>query len=152
MFDDILCNIKAHSAKVTESLSLENLRVRTSRLSDNFDSLKTHTTKLSESILTTLKKSAPRYLLVHQSDEPQTSILPADANAQGKHALKWPILVDNKMQWVTLSTDTGNTPNTDDDDDEDIVERFIRVISVDEEKSFTQVRHHKITFINVMPN
>jgi hypothetical protein len=151
MFEDILSNIKAHSAKVSESLSLENLRVRTSRLSDNFDALKTHTTKLSESIVTTLKKSAPRYMLVQQSDEPQTSFLPADASAQGKRELKWPILLDNKMQWITLSTDTENFPNGD-DDDEDIVERFIRVISVDEEKSFTQVRRHKITFINVIPN
>jgi hypothetical protein len=140
MFEDILSNIKAHSAKVSESLTLENLRVRTSRLSDNFDSLKTHTTKLSENIVTTLRKSAPRYLLVQQSDEPQTSVLPADANVQGKRELKWPVLVDNKMQWITFSTDTESIPNT---DEEDIVERFIRVISVDEEKSFTEVRHQK---------
>lgn len=149
MFDDILSNIKAHSAKVSGTLSFENLRQETARLSDNFDSLKTQTTRLSESIVTTLKKSAPRYLLVHKSDEPQTSCLHAVGNAQGECELKWPVLVGNKMQWISLSTDTEKTPDTDDDDD--IVERFIRVISVDEEKSFTQVRH-KIPFTDVTLN
>lgn len=149
MFEDILSNIKAHSAKVSGTLSFENLRQGTARLSDNFDSLKIQTTRLSESIATTLKKSTPRYLLVHKSDEPQTSCLHAVANAQGERDLKWPVLVDNKMQWISLSTDTENTPDTDDDDD--IVERFIRVISVDEEKSFTQVRH-KIPFTDVTLN
>lgn len=150
MFEDIVANIKAHSAKVSETLSFENLRQGTARLSDNFDSLKTQTTRLSESIVTTLKNSAPRYLLVHKSDEPQTSCLHAPVNAHGERELKWPVLVDNKMQWISLSTNTENTPNTD-DDDEDIVERFIRVISVDEENSFTQVRH-KIPFTDVMLN
>jgi hypothetical protein len=135
---------------VSETLNFENLRQGTARLSDNFDSLKTQTTRLSESIVTTLKKSAPRYLLVHKSDEPQANCLRTVANAQGERELKWPVLVDNKMQWISLSTDTENTPNTD-DDDEDIVERFIRVVSVDEEKSFTQVRH-KIPFTDVMLN
>jgi hypothetical protein len=139
MFEDIISNIKAHSAKVSESLSLENLRAQTSRFSDNFDSLKVQTTKLSENIVTTLKKSAPRYLLVSQSDEPENHSLNTDSNIQGKRELKWPVLVDNKMQWVTLPTDAGNVSNSDDEDD--IVERFIRVISVDEEKPFTQVRH-----------
>ena len=149
MFEGILSNIKAHSAKVSETLSFENLRQGTARLSDNFDSLKTQTTRLSESIVTTLKKSTPHYLLVHKS-EPQTSCLHAVKNAQGERELKWPVLVDNKMQWISLSTDKENTPNND-DDDEDIVDRFIRVISVDEEKSFTQVRH-KIPFTDVMLN
>jgi hypothetical protein len=137
MFEDILSNIKAHSAKVSESLSLENLRVQTSRFSDNFSSIKAQTTKLSENIVTTLKKSAPRYLLAPQSDDAEARLLPTDSLAQGKRELKWPVLVDNKMQWVTLPTDTGNVHNT--DDEEDIVERFIRVISLDEEKPVAQV-------------
>jgi len=149
MFEDILSNIKAHSAKVSETLSFENLRQGTACLSDNFDSLKTQT-RLSESIVTMLKKSAPRYLLVHESDEPHTSCLHAVVKAQGEREMKWPVLVDNKMQWISLSTDTENIPNTD-SNDEDIVERFIRVISVDEEKSFTQVRH-KFPFTDVMLN
>lgn len=126
MFEDIISNIKAHSAKVSDALSLENLRAQTSRFTDNFDNLKAQTTKLSENIVTTLKKSAPRYY--------------ADSNVQGKHELKWPVLVDNKMQWVTFPKNAGNILNSD-DEDEDIVERFIRVISLDEEKPFTQVRH-----------
>jgi hypothetical protein len=134
---------------VSETLSFENLRQGTARLSDNFDSLKTQTARLSESIVTTLKKSAPRYVLVNQSDEPETSCLHAIANARGKRELKWPVLVDNKRQWISLSTETENPPNT--DDDEERVERFIRVISVDEETSFTQVRY-KIPFVNVMLN
>lgn len=149
MFEGILSNIKAHSAKVSETLSFENLRQGTVHLSDNFDSLKTQT-RLSECFVTMLKKSAPRYLLVHRSDEPQTTCLHAVVNAQRERELKWSVLVDNKMQWISLSTDTENTPNTD-GDDEDIVERFIRVVSVDEEKSFTQVRH-KIPFTDVMLN
>jgi hypothetical protein len=127
MFEDIVSNFKAHSAKVSEALSLENLRAQTLRLTDNFDSLKVQTTKLSENIVATLKKSGPRYS--------------ADSNAQGKYELKWPVLVDNKMQWVTFPTNAGNVLNGD-GEDEDIIERFIRVISVDEEKPFTQVRNH----------
>ena len=69
--------------------------------------------------------------MVHKSDEPQTSCLHAVKNVQEERELKWPVHVDNKIQWISLSTDTENTPNTD-DDDEDIVERFSRVVSVDE--------------------
>lgn len=139
MFEDIFSNIKAHSAKLSESLTvLGNLRVQTTRFADNFDSLKAQTTKFSENIVTTLKKSSPRYLLVPQSDKPVSHVLPADRNAPEKRELKWPVLVDNRMRWVTFPPSTGNIPNT---DDEDIVERFIRVISVDEEKPVTQVRY-----------
>jgi hypothetical protein len=140
MFEDILSNIKAHSAKLSESLtSMGNLREQTTRFTDNFDSLKAQTTKLSENIVTTLKKSSPRYLLVSQSDESESRLLPTDSYAQGKRELKWPVLVDNRMQWITIPPNTGNIPST--DDDEDIVERFIRVISLDEEKPVTQVRY-----------
>ncbi|PNF23412.1 hypothetical protein B7P43_G10600 [Cryptotermes secundus] len=128
MFEDIISNIKAHSAKVSEALTLENLRAHTLRFTDNFDSLKVQTTKLSDNIVTTLKKSAPRYY--------------ADSKAQGKHELKWPVLVDNKMQWVTFPMNAGNISNCD-DEDEDIVERFIRVISLDEEKPFIQRRNDR---------
>jgi hypothetical protein len=137
MFEDIISNIKAHSAKVSEALSLENLRAQTLRLTDNFDSLKIQTTKLSENIVTALKKSAPR-------DS-------SDSNVAGKHELKWPVLVDNKMQWVTFPRNAGNvlSGGGGDDEDEDIVERFIRVISVDEEKPFTQVRNLMKSFIGM---
>ena len=143
MFQDILSNIKAHLAKASETLSFENVTQGTARLSDNFDSLKTQTITLSESTVTMLKKSAPRYLLVHKNDEPQTSCLHAVVNARGERELKWPVLVDNKMQWISLSADTEYIPNTD-DDDEDIAERFIRVISLDEEKSARSVPLHNI--------
>jgi hypothetical protein len=141
MFEDILSNIKAHSAKLSESLTgLGNLRVQTTRFTDNFDTFKAQTTKLSENIFTALKNSSTRYLQVPQGDESEPLSLPADSNSQGKRELKWPVLVDNKMRWITFLPATGSIPNTD-DDDEDIVERFIRVISVDEEKPVTQVRY-----------
>lgn len=150
MFEDILSNIKAHSAKLSESLtSLGNMRVQTTRFTDNFGSLKTQTTKLTENIVTTLKKS-PRYL-IPQSDEPESRVLPTDSNSQGKRELRWPVLVNNRMQWITFPQNTENVPNI--DDDEDIVERFIRVISLDEEKPVTQVRYLIMsTYDYVVPN
>ena len=59
MFEGILSNIKTHSGKVSEILNFENLRQGTASLSDNFDSLKTQTTRLSVSIVTKLKKNRP---------------------------------------------------------------------------------------------
>ncbi|PSN35611.1 hypothetical protein C0J52_24479 [Blattella germanica] len=137
MFEDILSNIKAHSAKVTESLSLENLRAQTTKFSDNFDNLKAQTTKISGNIVTTLKKNAPRYLLVPQNDtEPHnacTNLSPtSNCDSFSKRELKWPVLVDNKMQWVTIPSNVNNGEG--EEDEEDIVERFIRVITVDDEK------------------
>ena len=132
MFEDILTNIKAHSAKVTESLSLENLRAQGSKLTDNFDNLKAQTSKISGNIITTLKKSTPRYLLVSQNDDSPTQLVSENCNSPAKRELKWPVLVDNKMQWVTIPQRGASV-----EDEDDIVERFIRVISVEDEKPFT---------------
>ena len=129
MFEDILTNIRAHSAKVTESLSLENLRAQSTKLSDNFGNLKAQTSKFSGNIVTTLKKSAPRYLLVSQNDDTQIKVQPGSGDSLAKRELKWPILVDNKMQWVTIPQSADNF-----EDEDDIVERFIRVITVDDDK------------------
>lgn len=113
MFENLLSSVKLQSAKISE----------------NLDNIKSQTSKISEALFSTIKHSN---LYDRKTDNTHCS-----RNVpQRVRDLRWPVLLDNKMHWVTL----GSRQVDDNEEEEDIVEKFIRVINVDDDGT------HKVSF------
>ncbi|CAG2060685.1 unnamed protein product, partial [Timema podura] len=140
MFEGIMTNLKTNSKKVSESLNFENLRSQGTRFSENLDIMKSKTSRFSETILTTLKSTrVPPYLSSRYESNENISKSLGQYNTKdsgGRLELKWPVLVDNNMKWIT------RLPKTKSEEEEDIVDRFIRVISVDEDNESSLKRRN----------
>nr|CAD7451843.1 unnamed protein product [Timema tahoe] len=140
MFEGIMTNLKTNSKKVSESLNFENLRSHGTRFSENLDIIKSKTSRFSETILTTLKSTrVPPYLSSRYESNENISKSLGQYNTKdsgGRRELKWPVLVDNNMKWIT------RLPKTKSEEEEDIVDRFIRVISVDEDNESSLKRRN----------
>lgn len=134
MFENIIHNVKSHSAKLSETLNIENLRSQTTRLSENVENIKNHTSRLSDNLMLTLKKSKFSNFFPVSEDTCHISQQPVTDKSPQNRVLKWPVLVDNKMQWITLQPN-GLEEVEEEEEEEDIVARFIRVITPEDDSS-----------------
>ncbi|KAG7167898.1 Schwannomin-interacting protein 1-like 1, partial [Homarus americanus] len=91
----------------------------------NLQSIKSHTTKVSTRVFTSLKSQSGRVSKLLWNDGRAEGNEGTSSKARGPpptllEQLKWPVLVDNKKRWLSYVNRA--------DEEEDIVEKFIRVI------------------------
>ena len=131
MFENFVTNIKTGSARITESLSVENLKSKTTKLSETLDNLKTTVINKTNSLSSYLSEA------VDIRDGPTKTISTPNLNGAyvrsriSDHNLMWPVLVENQMRWVNYQ------PSYDDDEDSviepDIIDKFVRVVNMGDE-------------------
>jgi len=101
MLENIFVNVRNHSAKMTGSLSVDNLKEHTAKFSDSIDSLRSKLRTNSSRVTSYLSSvNQDNYL-----DQPYSD----------------------------LPIDRGNPHNLPSDDEENIVGKFIRVITIDDD-------------------
>lgn len=124
MFESFVSNIRSHSNRLTNSLSMENFKLKASETLDN---LKSNLTDTTNSISLYFNDEQPR-------KGPSKTISTPNLNkfCNDKTNLKWPVLVDNKMVWIDYETYQNEL--AEDDEEPDIVDRFVRVISVNDDE------------------
>lgn len=123
MFESIVSNLKSHSFRLTESISLDNIKLKAS---ESLDNLKSNIPELTGSVSMYFNKP-------HNSPSKNTPspILKKDSIFQNKPILKWPVLVNNQTVWVDY--DTYQNELEEEEEEYDIVDRFVRVISLGED-------------------
>lgn len=123
MFESFVSNIRSHSNRLTNSLSMENFKLKASETLDN---LKSNLTDTTNSISLYFND-------VHPRKGPSKTISTPNLNkfCNDRTNLKWPVLVDNKMVWIDYETYQNEL--AEDDEEPDIVDRFVRVISVNDD-------------------
>lgn len=119
MFENIFSNIKTHSAKMSNSLSIDNLKEHTARLAESIDVLKTKVQVGSSRV--------GAYLLSQRD----VDVEPARPSESYVHLED---VKDPQMsRWLT--------PGSVDEDEDSIVDRFIRVITIEDEDNSCQVQN-----------
>ncbi|KAG8266775.1 identical protein binding [Homalodisca vitripennis] len=117
MFENILSNFKTKSTKVSESLSVESFKEKTSRISESFSNIRCNlmnkTNSLSSYFLTTQNTDGPNKTAHKINDTDLFS----------------PTSQNSRLEYILFN------PIADcDDAEDDIVDRFVRVINIDEDR------------------
>uniref|UniRef100_A0A1B6CT13 Schwannomin interacting protein 1 C-terminal domain-containing protein n=1 Tax=Clastoptera arizonana TaxID=38151 RepID=A0A1B6CT13_9HEMI len=135
MFENIVTNLKNKSSLVSDSV--ESLKGKTSSLSNSLFSIKTNLIHKTHSLSSYLTND-------HFGNKPtKTSTSAPNLNDNScksnekQNDLLWPTLKNNKVEYVSY-----NPVATDDDDDleSNIVDRFVRVVSFDEDRPVSKSR------------
>lgn len=106
------------AARFQDSLGLSSV---------NLSSIKEQTAKVSNQVLSSLKAQSGRVskLLWSEGSNVQTVNEARTPRPTLLEQLKWPVLIDNKRQWLQY---VGNK----NEEEEDIVDKFIRVITIED--------------------
>lgn len=119
MFENLITNIKTHSSKMTSSLSIDNLKEHTARLAESIDVIKSRVQ---------LGSSKVGAYLLSQKD---VDVEPVRAAESYVHLED---VKDPQMsRWLP--------PGPVDEDEDNIVDRFIRVITIDDEDTLPQIQN-----------
>ena len=134
MFENIVSNIKNKSFRVSDSLSVESLKGKTSRFSEtvcNFGSTLIHKTNSLSSYLSVDQFINKKDVIVNDEyakTSMSTPNLVHNIPNGIQSEMRWPTVINNKSDYVIY-----NPMAEDEYDDDDIVNRFVRVINVEEE-------------------
>lgn len=113
-----------------DSLGLPSVRL---------SAIKEHTAKVSTQVFSSLRTQSQKVSKLLWS-EGGTAVPAAEARAPRPtllEQLKWPVLIDNKRQWLR------NIGGNKSEEEEDIVDKFIRVITIEDADE-----HPQDTFYN----
>lgn len=93
----------------------------------NLSSIKEQTAKVSHQVLNSLRAQSSRVskLLWNEGSNAKTVNDAKTSRPTLLEQLKWPVLIDNKRQWLHY----GGAKN---EEEEDIVDKFIRVITIED--------------------
>lgn len=136
MFENLVINFKNKSAIVSDSLSVESLKGKTSRLSDSLFTLRTsiiHKTHSLSSYLTS--EHCTKETTKTSSSAPNLNENTFRPN-QRQNDLVWPTLIKNKVEYVSYNP----VADVDDDVEQNIVDRFVRVINIEDETPTSRSR------------
>lgn len=133
MFENIVANIKNKSFRVSDSLSVESLKGKTSRFSEtvyNLGSTLIHKTNSLSSYLSVDQFINKKDVIVND-EYAKTSMSTPNLVHSIPNGIQsgWPTVINNKTNYVIYNP----MAEDDYDDDDDIVNRFVRVINVEEE-------------------
>lgn len=107
------------------SVNLSSIREHTAKVSTHvFSSLRAQSNKVSKLLWNEGANAEP----VHKPKAPIPTLL---------EQLKWPVLIDNKRQWLR------RVGSKSEEEEEDIVDKFIRVITIEDADE-----HPEDTFYN----
>lgn len=114
-----------HSSTSGSSTLQDSLRLSAVNLS----SIREHTAKVSTQVLSSLKAQSHKVskLLWSEEDNTEPVAKPRAPRPTLLEQLKWPVLIDNKRQWLRH---IGGNKN--EEEEEDIVDKFIRVITIED--------------------
>lgn len=119
MFENIITNIKSRSSKMSSSLSIDNLKEHTARLAESIDVLKSRVQ---------LGSSRVGAYLISQRD------VDADPVRSTDNYVHLEDVKDPQMS-------SWSRPGPVDEDEDNIVDRFIRVITIEDDDSSCQVQN-----------
>lgn len=126
MFESFVSSLKSHSYRLTESISIDNFKLKASETLDNLRSnIADKTGNISVYFNDIQSKNGP-------SRTVSTPNFKKISNENRKPTLKWPVLINNQMVWVDYDTYQNEL---EEDLEPDIVDRFVRVITIDEENN-----------------
>ncbi|KAK8742903.1 hypothetical protein OTU49_001727 [Cherax quadricarinatus] len=132
MFGNYMKSLMTRDDETIPSQSLSLLPASLSLSSVSLDSIKSQTTKMSTQVFSSLKSRSDRFSKLLWSDNSDVSGNQKAPASNPKappptllEQLKWPVLINNKKHWLPYVSSNSV-------DEEDIVERFIRVITLED--------------------